>query len=154
MFKTYLGPVDSMDCFIKKIHGKGLIKKELREKFEEAMVSMAVYVRPETAQVMFVQFLNVQQSSSMKVPFGIAQQDKSFRNEIIVENFIFLSFEFEQMEIDFFVEPGTQKDSIKYWTEERLNWYKSFANAPEKFILRRHDSDELAHYSDECFDVE
>lgn len=154
MFKTSLGPVDPMDAFIKEIHGQDLSKKELRTKLDEAMASTNVYLRPETAQAMFVQFLNVQQSSSMKVPFGIAQQGKSFRNEIIVEHFIFRSCEFEQMEMEFFVEPGTQKDWLKYWTEARLNWYKSYANSPEKFVLRRHDSDELAHYSDDCYDVE
>lgn len=154
MFKTSLGPVDPLDGFIKEIYGKDLPKEELRRKLEEAVSSSAVYLRPETAQAMFVQFLNVQQTSSMKVPFGIAQQGKSFRNEIIVEHFIFRSCEFEQMEMEFFVEPGTQQQWLDYWKDTRLNWYRTFANKPEKFVLRRHDSDELAHYSDDCYDVE
>jgi glycyl-tRNA synthetase len=114
----------------------------------------AVYLRPETAQAMFVQFLNVQQSMSMKVPFGIAQVGKSFRNEIVVEHYIFRSCEFEQMEMEFFCEPGSQGEWMKYWCGERMGWYKKYANNGESFRLRPHDEDELAHYSDQCFDVE
>lgn len=154
MFKTSLGPVDPFDAFIKEVHGKDLDKKELRTKLDEALSSSTVYLRPETAQAMFVQFLNVQQTSSMKVPFGIAQQGKSFRNEIIVEHFIFRSCEFEQMEMEFFVEPGTQVEWLDYWRNARLDWYKKYANSPDDFVLRRHDKDELAHYSDDCYDVE
>ena len=154
MFKTSLGPVDPLDGFLKEIKGKDYSHEELRTKLNEAISSTAVYLRPETAQAMFVQFSNVQQTSSLKVPFGIAQQGKSFRNEIVVEHFIFRSCEFEQMEMEFFVEPGTQKQWLDYWKDQRLNWYKSYANQPEKFILRQHDEDELAHYSDDCYDVE
>ena len=90
-------------------------------------------MRPETAQAMFVQFANCQQTTSMKIPFGIAQMGKSFRNEITTEKFIFRSCEFEQMEMEYFVEPGTQKKWLEYWLYNRLDWWKSFANYPEKF---------------------
>ena len=154
MFKTTLGPVDPMSDFVKEVYGKDLSLDDFKTKLNEAMTQNAVYLRPETAQAMFVQFLNVQQSSSLKIPFGIAQQGKSFRNEILVEHFIFRSCEFEQMEMEFFVEPGTQKEWLNYWKDTRLNWYKTYANNPEKFMLRRHEQDELAHYSDDCYDVE
>ncbi|MFW7381441.1 MAG: glycine--tRNA ligase [Oligoflexus sp.] len=154
MFRTSLGPVDPFGDFIKEIKGKALDSEELRSKLDEVMKRSAVYLRPETAQAMFVQFLNVLQTSSMKVPFGIAQQGKSFRNEIVVEHFIFRSCEFEQMELEYFVEPGSQNEWLDYWTKERLQWYQQFANVPENFHLRQHDNDELAHYSDDCYDVE
>ncbi|MBN1417326.1 MAG: glycine--tRNA ligase, partial [Planctomycetes bacterium] len=113
-----------------------------------------VYLRPETAQAMFVQFENVRQATSMKVPFGIAQMGKSFRNEVTVEHFIFRSCEFEQMEIEYFVEPGTQTRWLEYWKEERLGWYRGYANRPDDFRLRRHRDDERAHYADDCYDIE
>jgi len=91
---------------------------------------------------------------SMKVPFGIAQAGKSFRNEVTVEHFIFRSVEFEQMEIEFFVEPGTQAKWMDHWTKERLGWYHRYLNKPDDVRLRRHDKDELAHYADDCYDVE
>jgi glycyl-tRNA synthetase len=154
MFRTSLGPVDPLDGFLDEIQGKDLSKKELREKLNEAIQSTAVYLRPETAQAMFVQFLNVTQSMSMKVPFGIAQQGKSFRNEVTTEKFIFRSCEFEQMEMEFFCEPGTQAQWLQYWKDARMAWWKKFANHPENFRLREHEPDELAHYADGCFDVE
>jgi glycyl-tRNA synthetase len=96
MFKTSIGPVDPLDQFLNEIHDRQLSRAHLREKLEEAVKSSAIYLRPETAQAMFVQFLNVQQTMSMKVPFGIAQQGKSFRNEVTTEKFIFRTCEFEQ----------------------------------------------------------
>jgi len=154
MFRTSLGPVDPLGDFVKEVQGKALGQDELRAKLDEAIKSSAVYLRPETAQAMFVQFLNVLQTNSMKIPFGIAQQGKSFRNEIVVEHFIFRSCEFEQMEMEFFVEPGTQEEWLDYWKNERLTWYQQFANEPSNFRLRQHDKDELAHYSDDCYDVD
>ena len=154
MFKTSLGPVDPYEEVIKQIEGKSLSKKELREIIEETLDSSKVFLRPETAQAMFVQFLNVLQTTSMKVPFGIAQQGKSFRNEITTEKFIFRTCEFEQMEMEFFVEPGTQKEWLTYWCKERLNWWQSYSNNPQDFTLRQHEKDELAHYADDCYDVE
>jgi hypothetical protein len=132
----------------------GLGGRELRAKIEEITKESAVYLRPETAQAMFVQFLNVQQSMSMKVPFGIAQMGKSFRNEITVEHFIFRSCEFEQMEMEFFCEPGTDDEWMTYWSEARIAWWKKFSNDPSKFRLRAHEKSELAHYAKGCFDVE
>ncbi|MDI7267550.1 MAG: glycine--tRNA ligase [Myxococcota bacterium] len=113
-----------------------------------------IYLRPETAQAMFVQFVNVQQTMSMKIPFGIAQIGKAFRNEVTVEHFVFRSVEFEQMEIEYFVEPGTQAKWMEYWTQERLGWYRRYLNRPDDVRLRRHDKSELAHYADDCYDVE
>ena len=154
MFRTSMGPVDPLSDFAREIHGKTLSVEEIRGKLEEAVRSSAVYLRPETAQAMFVQFLNVQQTTSMKVPFGIAQIGKSFRNEIVTEHFVFRSCEFEQMEMEYFIEPGTQEEWLKYWREARIAWYRKLANSPEKFKLRQHDEDELAHYSDDCWDIE
>jgi len=113
-----------------------------------------VYLRPETAQGMFVNFLNVQQTYRLKLPFGIAQQGKSFRNEITVEHFIFRSCEFEQMEMEFFCEPGTDDHWLDYWKEERLNWYLKLGAKPDRVRLRAHEGEELAHYAKACYDVE
>ncbi len=154
MFRTTLGPVDTLSEFFKELKDKNLDEREMRAKYEECLRRSLVYLRPETAQAMFVQFLNVQQTTSMKVPFGIAQQGKSFRNEIVVEHFIFRSCEFEQMEMEFFIEPGTQEQWLNYWTQERMNWYRKYANSTENFRLRQHDKNELAHYSDDCYDIE
>jgi glycyl-tRNA synthetase len=112
------------------------------------------YLRPETAQAMFVQFKNVMDSMGLKPPFGIAQMGKSFRNEVTVEHFIFRSCEFEQMEMEFFCEPGTQREWMDYWKGERMRWWTQFANYPQNFRFRPHAKDELAHYADQCFDVE
>lgn len=154
MFRTGMGPVDPVSEAVEKLQGKAWTREELRATLDEAVRSNAVYLRPETAQAMFVQFLNVQQSASMKIPFGIAQIGKSFRNEIVTEHFIFRSCEFEQMEMEFFIEPGTQEQWLKYWCEERMRWYQHFSNDKEKYMLRRHAEDELAHYSDDCYDIE
>jgi len=116
--------------------------------------SATVYLRPETAQAMFVNFLNVQQAYRMKIPFGIAQVGKSFRNEIVVEHFTFRSCEFEQMEMEFFVKPGTDDEWLEYWKEARFSWYKDLGATPEKLRLRQHEPDERAHYAKDCYDVE
>lgn len=154
MFRTSLGPVDPLDSILDQIADKPIPRSELRAKIEAALQPSAVYLRPETAQAMFVQFNNVQQSMSMKVPFGIAQIGKSFRNEITTEHFIFRSCEFEQMEMEFFCEPGTQKEWLQYWADARMNWWQRFANNKEGFRLRQHEENELAHYADNCFDIE
>ena len=155
MFRTQLGPVDTLGQIAAYCSAhRDMDPKDLRAKIEELVRETAVYLRPETAQAMFVQFLNVQQSMSMKVPFGIAQMGKSFRNEITVEHFIFRSCEFEQMEMEYFVEPGTQREWLDYWKNERLDWWKRYANDKSKFRLRPHEKDELAHYADACYDVE
>jgi glycyl-tRNA synthetase len=155
MFRTQIGSVDALGDIAQYAHSNRETEgREFREGLDKIVKNSAVYLRPETAQAMFVQFLNVQQTQSMKVPFGIAQMGKSFRNEITVEHFIFRSCEFEQMEMEFFVDPGTQMDWLEYWRTQRLEWWKSFANHPEKFMTRPHDEDELAHYADRCYDVE
>lgn len=130
MFKTYVGPVE-----------------------ENANVA---YLRPETCQSIFTQFKNVQVTSRQKVPFGIAQIGKSFRNEITPRNFIFRSREFEQMEMEFFIHPD-EAEGIKwyeYWRAERLNWFYKLGVRKEKLRLREHEKTELAHYAKACVDVE
>ncbi len=128
MFKTHMGPV--------------------------ADSGSAVYLRPETAQGIFVNFANVQSTSRQKLPFGIAQLGKAFRNEITTGNFIFRTREFEQMEMEFFCQPAETGKWLEYWSQERLNWFKSLGITAEKLRLRPHGSDELAHYSTACYDVE
>ena len=155
MFRTQLGPVDVLNRISKFMEdNRDADSKAIREGVDSIVKESAVYLRPETAQAMFVQFLNCQQSMSMKIPFGIAQMGKSFRNEITTEHFIFRSCEFEQMEMEFFVEPGTQRQWLDYWRDKRLEWWKSYANHPDKFMYRAHDDDELAHYADACYDIE
>ncbi|MBI3178151.1 MAG: glycine--tRNA ligase, partial [Deltaproteobacteria bacterium] len=155
MFRTQLGPVDTLGEITRLIEeNQGLKGAELRQRIESVVRESAVYLRPETAQAMFVQFANVQQTMSMKVPFGIAQMGKSFRNEITVEHFIFRSCEFEQMEMEYFVEPGSQARWFDYWVNERVAWWRRYANEPAKFRLREHDKKELAHYADRCVDIE
>lgn len=111
-----------------------------------------VYLRPETAQGIFVNFLNVQKSGRMKIPFGIAQVGKAFRNEIVARQFIFRMREFEQMEMQFFIRPGTQKQWYEYWKEERLKWHLSLGIPGDKY--RYHDHVKLAHYADAACDIE
>ena len=128
MFKTYVGPV-------------------------EADTSVA-YLRPETAQGMFVNFLNVLTTMRRKPPFGIAQIGRAFRNEITPGNFVFRTREFELMEMEFFVPPADSPRWHEYWCDERLSWYKRYGIAAEKLRLRPHDKEELSHYSAGTTDVE
>ena len=111
-----------------------------------------VYLRPETAQGIFVNFLNVQKTGRMKIPFGIAQIGKAFRNEIVARQFIFRMREFEQMEMQFFVRPGTEGEWYKYWKEARLKWHLGLGMDPAKY--RYHDHLKLAHYAKEACDIE
>ena len=111
-----------------------------------------IYLRPETAQGIFVNFLNVQKTGRMKIPFGIAQTGKAFRNEIIARQFIMRMREFEQMEMQFFVRPGTQKQWYEYWKEARLNWHKKLGLGDSNY--RFHDHVKLAHYADAAVDIE
>jgi glycyl-tRNA synthetase len=154
MFRSHLGPVDPVQDIAEAIQGKTLSPEDARRIVEEKLRESAIYLRPETAQAMFVQFANIQQALSLKVPFGIAQMGKSFRNEITVEHFIFRSCEFEQMEMEYFVAPGKQKTALEYWKHERLSWYQRYANDKSKFRLRQHRPEELAHYADDCYDIE
>ena len=111
-----------------------------------------VYLRPETAQGIFVNFLNVQKTGRMKIPFGIAQTGKAFRNEIVARQFIFRMREFEQMEMQFFIRPGTQMEWYDFWKDERKKWHESIGIPAEK--LRFHDHVKLAHYADAALDIE
>jgi glycyl-tRNA synthetase len=128
MFETHMGPVE-----------------------DDASV---VYLPPETAQGQFVDFPLVQQTSRKKVPFGIAQTRKSFRNEITPGNFIFRTREFEQMEMEFFVKPGTDEEWFERWIEERMRWVLDLGLTKERLRLRLHDPDELAHYARSATDIE
>ncbi len=111
-----------------------------------------LYLRPETAQGIFVNFLNVQKTSRQKIPFGIAQIGKAFRNEIVARQFIFRMREFEQMEMQFFLRPGTQKEWYEKWKEARMKWHLALGTPQEK--LRFHDHDNLAHYADAAVDIQ
>jgi glycyl-tRNA synthetase len=111
-----------------------------------------VYLRPETAQGIFVNYLNVQKTGRMKIPFGIAQTGKAFRNEIVARQFIFRMREFEQMEMQFFVRPGTEIEWFKKWKEERLKWHLSLGIPAENY--RFHDHEKLAHYANAATDIE
>ena len=114
--------------------------------------SNEIFLRPETAQGIFVNFLNVQKSGRMKIPFGIAQVGKAFRNEIVARGFIFRMREFEQMEMQFFVRPGTQKQWYEYWKEQRMAWHLTLGIPESKY--RFHDHVKLAHYADAACDIE
>jgi len=128
LLKTYLGPVENAEG----LH----------------------YLRPETAQGIFVNFLNVMQSARKKPPFGIAQTGKSFRNEITPGNFIFRTREFEQMEMEFFVEPGTDEEWHEYWLAERWRWYTDLGMREENLRYFEHPKDKLSHYSKRTVDIE
>jgi len=114
--------------------------------------SNTIYLRPETAQGIFVNFLNVQKTGRMKIPFGIAQVGKAFRNEIVARGFIFRMREFEQMEMQFFVRPGSQKEWYEYWKTERMKWHATLGIPAESY--RFHDHVKLAHYADAACDIE
>jgi len=114
--------------------------------------SMDLYLRPETAQGIFVNFLNVQKTGRMKIPFGIAQVGKAFRNEIVARQFIFRQREFEQMEMQFFIQPGTQQEWYDKWKETRMKWHLSLGMGADNY--RFHDHEKLAHYADAAADIE
>ena len=114
--------------------------------------AMKIYLRPETAQGIFVNYLNVQKTGRMKIPFGIAQIGKAFRNEIVARQFIFRMREFEQMEMQFFVKPGTELDWFKSWKATRLKWHKALGFGDDHY--RYHDHDKLAHYANAATDIE
>ncbi len=128
MFKTFMGPVEDD--------------------------ASQIYLRPETAQGTYVNFLNVMQAARQKIPFGIAQVGKAFRNEITPGNFIFRTREFEQMEMQFFVKPGDDEEWFEFWHAERLQWHKDLGINPDKLRYHAHEPDELAHYAKRAEDVE
>jgi len=112
------------------------------------------YLRPETAQSIFTNFKNVMASYRVKIPFGIAQMGKSFRNEVNPRNFIFRSREFDQMEMEYFISPNDETDWLNYWVEERFKWYVDLGITKDNLRLRPHEPEELAHYARACVDVE
>ncbi|TDC92712.1 glycine--tRNA ligase [Actinomadura sp. 7K507] len=129
----------------------GLLKTYLGAVDDESGLA---YLRPETAQGIFINYLNVQQSARRKVPFGIGQIGKSFRNEITPGNFIFRTREFEQMEMEFFVKPGSDEEWHQYWIDERLQWYVDLGIRKENLRLYEHPAEKLSHYSKRTVDVE
>ena len=128
MFKTHAGPIDDDGA--------------------------VVWLRPETAQGMFVDFATIQRTSRKKIPFGIAQMGKSFRNEITPGNFVFRTREFEQMEMEFFVVPGTDEEWHQYWIDARRAWYEDLGMRSENIRVREHEADELSHYAKRTVDLE
>jgi glycyl-tRNA synthetase len=116
--------------------------------------SMTMYLRPETAQGIFANFRNILDTTRVKIPFGIAQIGKSFRNEVTTKAFIFRTREFEQAELEFFCEPGTDDQWYEHWKEQRCNWYLNLGLKKENLRFRDHEKDELAHYAKACVDVE
>ena len=128
MFKTFLGPLEDS--------------------------SAVVYLRPETAQGIYVNFLNVQTAARQKIPFGIAQIGKAFRNEINTKNFLFRTREFEQMEMQFFVRPDKDVEWFEYWKEQRMAWFAGLGLSKDKLQFHRHGADSLAHYAKDAFDIE
>jgi glycyl-tRNA synthetase len=128
MFKTFMGPVEN--------------------------TASIIYLRPETAQGIYVNFHNVRESARRKTPFGIAQIGKAFRNEITPGNFIFRTREFEQMEMQYFVKPGTDEEWFEYWKNERMNWYQRVGIRKEKLKFHEHSATELAHYAKKAFDIQ
>ena len=157
MLRSFLGPVDPIGDVVAAVRQAvedGQDPEAQRARAEAVLAESTVYLRPETAQAMFVQFPNVVQSTSAKVPFGIAQMGRSFRNEVTVEHFIFRSVEFEQMEMEFFVPPGEGFKWLDYWKDQRLAWWRTVGLKGDNLRLRRHGEDELAHYSNGCFDIE
>ena len=116
--------------------------------------SMTLYIRPETAQGIFANFANVLDSTRVKIPFGIAQIGKSFRNEVTTKAFIFRTREFEQAELEFFCEPGTDEQWFEHWKQQRFDWYINLGMKKENLHFREHEPDELAHYAKACVDVE
>ena len=128
MFKTFMGPAED--------------------------TASQIYLRPETAQGIFVNFANVLNASRRKPPFGIAQIGKAFRNEITPGNFTFRTREFEQMEIEYFVKPSTDDQWLQTWVQERFDWYVKYGIRRQNLRLRQHEPDELAHYAKDCYDIE
>jgi glycyl-tRNA synthetase len=128
MFRTHLGPLED--------------------------TASQIYIRPETAQGIYVDYLLVQNSARLQVPFGIAQVGKAFRNEIKPGNFIFRTCEFEQMEMQFFVKPGTDDEWMGHWKEKRMDYYRRMGIRPENLRFHQHGPGELAHYAREAWDVE
>ncbi len=155
MFQSNLGPIDPQAELLHDImHDETLTLAEVRARLQKLDRSSTIYLRPETAQALFVQFVNVMQTTGQKIPFGIAQIGKSFRNEIVTEHFIFRSCEFEQMELEYFIAPDSWQEQLEFWKTQRLNWYLALANSEQSFRLRQHERDELAHYAQDCYDVE
>ena len=128
MFKTFMGPLED--------------------------IANQVFLRPETAQGIYVNFHNVRESARKKIPFGIAQIGKAFRNEVTPGNFTFRTREFEQMEMQYFVKPGEDEEWFQFWKAQRIAWFDRLGVSQEKLRFHEHSKDELAHYAKAAFDIE
>jgi glycyl-tRNA synthetase len=146
-------PGEHTDCLLTEPRLFNLMFKTFMGAVEES--AAVVYLRPETAQGIYVNFLNVQQSTRQKVPFGIAQIGKAFRNEITPGNFIFRTREFEQMEMQFFVDPaGDHMQWFEYWKEQRMRWHQALGLQESRLLFHQHTPQELAHYARAAFDIQ
>ncbi|KAF9948929.1 hypothetical protein BGZ70_002009, partial [Mortierella alpina] len=159
MFKTYLDPIDPIDKVITTtIHETQTKSSDLattRQQVDKTLYPSLTYLRPETAQGVFINYATVQRSHPhLRVPFGIAQIGKSFRNEIRLEHAIFRTPEFEQMELEYFVAPWKASDQFEHWRKIRMDWWRTYARNHDRIRERPHTQDELAHYSSGCVDVE
>jgi glycyl-tRNA synthetase len=155
MFRTTMGPVDPLQEIADAADELAKLGiKERMERLTEIISRSAIYLRPETAQGMFVNFKNVLDSSRVKPPFGIAQVGKSYRNEITTSNLTFRTCEFEQMEMEYFCKPGEDEHWYEYWRTTRMEWYIGLGLKKDKLRIRDHESSELAHYAKACADLE
>ena len=145
-------PGEASDCQLTEPRNFNLMFRTFMGPLEDS--SAVVYLRPETAQGIFVNFLNVQQSARQKIPFGIAQIGKAFRNEITPGNFIFRTREFEQMEMQYFVQPGSDMEWFEKWKQSRIQWHLDLGIRKEKLRFHEHGPNELAHYARAAFDIE
>ncbi|KAF9208330.1 hypothetical protein BGZ49_009113 [Haplosporangium sp. Z 27] len=158
MFKTYLDPIDPIDKVISTTLDAQKSSSDLtttRKLVDKTLYPSLTYLRPETAQGVFINYMTVQRSHPhLKIPFGIAQIGKSFRNEIRLEHAIFRTPEFEQMELEYFVSPWQAQDQFTAWRKSRMDWWRTYARNHDRIRERAHSQDELAHYSSGCVDVE
>jgi len=158
MFKTYSGAIDVEEQLLEELDLVGIAElssqRERLDVLRQELDRSRIFLRPETAQGIFVNFKNVLDSTRKKLPFGVGQIGKAFRNEITPGNFTFRTREFEQMEAEFFVKPGTDGEWLQRWVQTRFEWYVSYGIRRENLRLRRHDPDELAHYAKDTYDIE
>ncbi|KAG2226281.1 hypothetical protein INT45_005953 [Circinella minor] len=157
MFKTFLDPIDPIDRVIQTATSQEQQNKSqgaIREAVDQVLKPSTVYLRPETAQGVFINFEQVTRTMNKRPPFGIAQVGKSFRNEIRLEHGIFRTPEFEQLELEYFIPPWESSHWFKYWRELRFKWWLEHACHKENFRQRDHEKNEMAHYASSCTDVE
>ncbi|KAJ1951168.1 hypothetical protein IWQ62_006455, partial [Dispira parvispora] len=159
MFKTFVDPLDPIDQIIqatvRQCQTLGTTDlAHIRRAVDQTLAGSTVYLRPETAQGVFMNYHHVQRSTGWQPPFGVAQVGKAFRNELRVEHAVFRTLEFEQLELEYFVPPTESSVWFKYWRNHRLEWWKNYARQPDHFRTRDYKGHELAHYASGCTDIE